>query len=375
MEVQKNGKAQWLVYVPRDLTKTTKAERRFFPTEDAALDYCAELMANRGDVASMFYKLTTFDQVALLRLVESMPGGVSELEEAVRMWVSHKPQRDSIPLEQLSKECTDAKQNAHCSHIYVKNFGSCLRLFCAGREKKLASDIRPAEIEAWLNGSNYGAETKKGYLKNIRTLFAYALKRGYVASNPALAVERPLTVQKPPGIHTVADCARLMRTCLEYDPRFAPFLAVQYFAGLRPTEARLLTPERIGPNQIEVQSKKVRSKSRRFVTISDNLREWLDLPSDLPPVNWRKRLERVRRMARVKGDPVPRLDDFPWPHDVLRHSFASYHMAMWQNSDRTAHEMGDNAKTVFAHYREVVTKAEAEKFWGIGPQVHQTALH
>tara|TARA_Y100001934_G_scaffold186713_1_gene220328 strand:- start:448 stop:618 length:171 start_codon:yes stop_codon:yes gene_type:complete len=52
----------------------------------------------------------------------------------------------------------------------------------------------------------------------------------------------------------------------------------------------------------------------------------------------------------------------------MRHSFASYHLAYHQSADKTALEMGHrDTQMLYRHYRSVVSKDEAAKFWKIEP--------
>jgi hypothetical protein len=46
----------------------------------------------------------------------------------------------------------------------------------------------------------------------------------------------------------------------------------------------------------------------------------------------------------------------PWPHDALRHSFASYHLAKFQNAPSLALELGHQSNAlIFSNYRRRVT--------------------
>ena len=57
-----------------------------------------------------------------------------------------------------------------------------------------------------------------------------------------------------------------------------------------------------------------------------------------------------------------------WQNNALRHSFASYHLAHFQNAASTALELGHHdARITFRHYRELVKPKEAERFWDIRP--------
>jgi integrase len=55
-----------------------------------------------------------------------------------------------------------------------------------------------------------------------------------------------------------------------------------------------------------------------------------------------------------------------WPHNCLRHSFASYHLAMWENASTTAHQLGHTStKMVFENYARAVKKADAIRWWNL----------
>jgi hypothetical protein len=57
-----------------------------------------------------------------------------------------------------------------------------------------------------------------------------------------------------------------------------------------------------------------------------------------------------------------------WPSNACRHSYASYHLAHFKDAPALSLELGHvTPQLVFAHYREVVTPSEAEKFWQIVP--------
>ena len=95
-----------------------------------------------------------------------------------------------------------------------------------------------------------------------------------------------------------------------------------------------------------------KSRQRRLVSISDNLKEWLLLGADIPPNNKRKRLEAIREAAMVN-----------WGHDIMRHTFASYHLAHYCSPDKTAHELGHrDTKMLYRHYRRVVSRNCALEF-------------
>jgi integrase len=83
---------------------------------------------------------------------------------------------------------------------------------------------------------------------------------------------------------------------------------------------------------IEVKATKSKTAQRRLATISDNLRAWLapfhQIAGRLhpPAITYRRKFSTALKTARIKD----------WPHNALRHSFASYHLAHHQDAAKTA---------------------------------------
>jgi integrase len=52
----------------------------------------------------------------------------------------------------------------------------------------------------------------------------------------------------------------------------------------------------------------------------------------------------------------------------MRHSFATYHLAYFQDAGKTAHELGHhNPDMLFAHYRNLATEAQGREWFSIFP--------
>lgn len=63
-----------------------------------------------------------------------------------------------------------------------------------------------------------------------------------------------------------------------------------------------------------------------------------------------------------------------WKANALRHSFASYRFAEIGDAGRVAGALGNSAAVVHRHYRELVKKAAAEKWFGIKPDRAQNIV-
>jgi integrase len=115
---------------------------------------------------------------------------------------------------------------------------------------------------------------------------------------------------------------------------------------------------------IEVAAKKTKTAQRRLVKIPENLHAWLApfalASGPVAPLastyQWH-----FRKAACAAG--ITR-----WPHNGLRHSFASYFLADTQDAGKTALQLGHTeSRTLFAHYRELVKPEDAKAYWKIFP--------
>ena len=73
---------------------------------------------------------------------------------------------------------------------------------------------------------------------------------------------------------------------------------------------------------------------------------------------YRNRLEKAKKSAGITE----------WPNNALRHSFASYHLAAFQDASALALELGHSTtRMIFQHYRALVTRSAGESYWQIMP--------
>ena len=106
----------------------------------------------------------------------------------------------------------------------------------------------------------------------------------------------------------------------------------------------------------------ISSPARRFVEMTENLVVWLEplkllLQDRLSYPYYRGARDRAKESAGLT-----------WHQDILRHSFASYHLALGENAGKTSLEMGhSNQNMLFEAYRELVTKEDAQTYFGLLP--------
>lgn len=259
---------------------------------------------------------------------------------------------------ELVNEFLLAKARADNSDRYLRQLKVVLSSFANGRTRHPIDQVKAPEIEKWIRAHDWQPRTAKGYLDSVKTLFSFAVKRGYLDRNPGLGVELPRGgATAPIRVHTPDQVRQVLDTARRADLDVCRVLAVRYFAGLRSSEAHRIRESDLKLDQgfLEVPASKSKTRSRRLVTIQPNLAAWLALGGEL------------RAVGDMTIRKVIKLSQVEWVHNATRHSFVSYHLAAFEKPGKTAIEAGHSEQMLFSHYRALVTPAAAKEFWGIVP--------
>ena len=297
---------------------------------------------------------------ALIELAAAMDGGSGPrpLSLSSPHTRARGPAASDLTLLEAVNEFLLAKARAGRSDRYLRQLRVSLKSFALGRGRAPLAGLERIDVQRWLDAQVWSPVTAKGYSGDVRTLFNFAVRRGYLERNPALAVETPATLSLARiAVHQPDQAAAVLATARRADLDACRHLAVRYFSGIRTSEAHLLRePDlRISQGLIEVPAVKSKTRRRRLVTIQPNLAAWLALGGELRPIG-PMTIRRIIRLARVS-----------WPPNVTRHSFVSYHLAAFENAGKTALEAGHSEQMLFTHYRALVTPEAAAAYWAILP--------
>lgn len=266
---------------------------------------------------------------------------------------------ESLTVREAVNEFLVAKARAGRSDRYLRQLRVSLSSFARGRAGVALDDVTLADVERWVFGQGWQGRTMRGYLADVRTLFNFAVRRGYAAGVGAVAVELPDgAAGVAPGVHDAGAVTRVLETARRCDLDVCRHLAVRYFAGVRTAEAHRLREDdlKLEDGLLAVPAAKAKTRRRRLVTIQPALSAWLALGGVLRPLS----PDTVRRVVRLAG--------CAWPANVTRHSFCSYHLAAFGSAARTALEAGHSEAMLFAHYRALVTPTAAAAFWAVRPK-------
>jgi integrase len=269
------------------------------------------------------------------------------------------PAEPSTTLVELCNEFLLAKTRGGRSERYVRQMRTVFLSFSKGRSRVPVGQITARDIETWMNGQDWAPRTRSGNLSALRILWAWGIRRGLAVQDPTVAVERAAGVaERPILVHTPDEVRQVLTVARQQSLDVMRHLAIRYFCGLRSAEAHRIRETDIlhDDGLVLVSAANSKTRSRRLVTIAPNLRAWLSLGGVLRPMS----------PNTVQG--VIRKSGVPWPHNVTRHSFVSYHMAAGLNAGRTAVEAGHSEAVLFRHYRALVTAKQSAEFWSISPE-------
>jgi integrase len=225
--------------------------------------------------------------------------------------------------------------------------------------------IMAPEIETWIEGLYSNERTRHGLRGSLVTLFRFARRRGFLPDEKTQAERtRPYSGQPTGeiGIFTPMELARLLHGCRA---DVLPYVLLGAFAGLRTEEIKRLRWEDIKTDQghIELGKSKTKTRTRRIVPILPALEDWLAVYEGCAgPVITLARPEKT--VATIIGARA----GVPWKHNGLRHSFASYRMAMTKNESQVASEMGNTPGMIYRNYRALVTEQQAAAWFSMNRQ-------
>src|ERR1035441_10105544 len=342
-----------------------KRERHSFKTK-AEADTFAELKKterqNQGTAALALPQAIKVDAAKASTLL--IPHNVS-LEEAAKYYLKHViAYRDAPIISQIVDQMIAEAQKNDRRDRTVEDLKTRLTRFAEDFPDRRLSELTVEEIKAWVDeDEKWSARTRINFLTKISQLFNFALKHNWVDSNLVERIDRPSAEDSEPKIFTIEQAEKLLNNANRFG--LLPYISLGLFVGLRSAELMRLDGKdvKFDDRAVVVGQQVAKRRSRRVLEMCDALYAWLSplKPLDGPIVDvkqFRDNMDELRKAAELES----------WPHNGLRHSFGSYHLSFHGDAIKTAQQMGHRSSDiVHNHYKALVLKTEAEKFWNLRP--------
>jgi integrase len=344
-----------------------KRKRVAFPSRPEAQTYAEQCRVAKANEGMAAFTLPTDIRLDAAKAHQFLaPHGVTILEAAKYYQKHVLAYKTAPPVREIVQRYIADSTSRNLRPRTIGDLKHRLNSFADDFGDARLSDITLDELKEWVQDEQWEMRTRVNFLTKISQLYGYALRRKWVDSNLTELIDRPTVDECKPEIFTVEQAEQLLTHAHRFD--LLPFIALGLFAGLRSAEMGRLDAKDINflEKTIRIQADVAKKRAHRNVDMQDALMAWLEPCKTnlqqggaiLDQNKFRKNKELLLEAAGIDN----------WPSNGLRHSFASYHLAKFCNSDNTAYQMGHRSTEILhRHYKALVAKSEAERFWNIRP--------
>ena len=263
---------------------------------------------------------------------------------------------------EIVDEMLAAKKHDGLSSRYLYMLRSDLTRFKNSFQTNIGS-ISSKVIDDWLLAQNVTARTRNNLRAAIITLFNFAKSRGYLPKGQPTEADDVRRAKDRGGKIGILTPKELAGLIVSTPDEIKLYLALGAFTGMRASEILRLDWGDVNfeRGHITVAADKAKTATRRLVPIQPNLMQWLT------PYRGR-RGKVVSHRADYRAIAFANKRGLTWPHNCLRHSYATYRLAAVADTARVALEMGNSPQKLMTNYRELADEHEARAWFAISPR-------
>lgn len=351
-----------------DIRRRGMNVRQSFATLEEARTCCrqkAMLLRNQGLAAFELSERDRLDAQEALKLLD----GHASLLEAARFWNMHNAARAAdATFSDVADSYVENLQHLNRRPNTISSARYKYNRIARALGERYINSITRADLERWLKSQKLSPASRNNFLRYIRALFNFAVENGYSEHNPSDRMKMISVESQMPEIWKPAQVRKVMRAAEKIKPPLIPYLALGFFAGLRPSEIRGLEWGDVDLRSriIAVRPEVAKTRRTRRVDMSANLHGWIRkyrdaIPQTVAPTSyttlrrWRKKVMEECGIA-------------AWPPDIMRHCFATYYLQI-HDIDSTIKQLGHtSANMLYDNYRGLASDGDAKKFWAIKPK-------
>lgn len=232
---------------------------------------------------------------------------------------------------------------------------------CKGLAQRRVRAITTAECAQYIEAAFDTPRQRQKARLVLSGVFSTAMKQGWCDENPVARVEVPRVVEKRINILQPQEIERLVETARHYHGgKCLAAMGMMLYAGIRPHEVARLTWEQVdlAGGAICILPQHSKTGGARLVTIQPPLLRLLQrCPQGrrVCPPQWLKHWRALRKQAGFTH----------WQPDVLRHTFASYHLRHFKDYSALQYETGHRDSSLLrTRYVDMRGVVDAAAFWG-----------
>ena len=345
--------------------KTGKAQRKFFKHHGDAVAFIDSM--KEDPIGTKL--IMEHEKELKMAMAECKKMGVT-LHHVLDFFVTHGPKKGDKPYGVLADSFIADKSQTGRGVKYLQGLKDRFDTF----GEYIGSDVNVRTITSkqihhyvYTVRKELTPITKSDYIRSLSILFNYAIRGGFLSTNPCVNVDRPMKKFAAPKVLSPEDLKILLNRCYKkgwYD-RLTVFVLVS-FCGIRTEEACKLRWDNIDMVNKKVMVPADIAKKARFRrnNISPNAMKWLEAIYD-----GRRTGLIISDKAKRSLNSAVRFAHIGYTQNCLRHSFCSYSLENGMPLADVVAMMGHNGSpnVIHTHYRNIVEPKTAKAWWSVVP--------
>jgi integrase len=258
-------------------------------------------------------------------------------------------------------------KRAQMSGAYAYNVAMWLREFARTFPGTAVSELTKDHLDTYVKKhTTVSAKSRNDRRATVKMFLSWAARKDYLSVNHRLFEADGLARENVESAETDFYRPKELQEFLENATSdLLPVIALGGLAGLRVEEIMRLEWADVWrvPEHIEISSQNAKTRQRRLVATCSALAKWLEPYRKMNGKVWNKRGD----LHQIEFTQLRETLKIPVRRNGLRHAFCTYHFALHANENLTAQQAGNSPAMIHAHYKGLVTKAEADKWFQVAP--------
>ena len=303
--------------------------------------------------------------VALEYIAAKEASDHADLNETAKFWIAAHGGIKAVPFGEAAKDWFKTHKHRWADSTARLNGG--LKDTLAGCFEINTCDLNFEVIRLFFEEEidHCSPKYRNHYRATLKAIIKHCVDRGWLHEKHGLDSLLKKEPDAPQKIDIISPAQ--FRKHLELaGAELLPIVALQGFTGARRSEARRLNWEDVWKTEgfVVLNPSQTKTKRRRLTERCPALEEWLKpYRSHTGPVWTRSEASLGHWMGRVRKQlGITELKN------VLRHSYATYKLALKRDANALALEMGNSPQILMRNYLELATPKEGKQWFGILPR-------
>jgi len=345
-----------------------KRKFKFFENKTLRNDFFTKLVKKEKSSGRAILGIASHEAVIMQRCMDIL-GTPEKVLEACRIHSKRATLTDITSKEAIDEYLKEKKALGRDTnyHRAIRNILHRLRA------RFPASFAEWSEIvaRAWVFElvADFSPVTVRNHIKASSAFCNWTVERKYIRENIFAKIQIPDVILPEPGFLKVPEIKKLLQTAREKYPSAVAYIALGAFAGIRSSASARLDLSALDFKKRGILIRADQAKNKRRVYLDGyepNLWLWLEWAKKNAPRGftltkrqWDSMRGKVAESAGVK-----------MPKNAFRHSFCTYHVALYGDAGKTATLLTHrgNVSILYEHYRGNAGKEQAKEYFNIKPK-------